>query len=94
VKKSPKKPPIARLAKLKDFDRIIVGRDFADALEEGYVYSVQNIMGEIVLTRLGEHHLIENYQGKTFTSIMMDGTCLLTKEEHKQISHERPPKNH
>lgn len=74
---------IARIAKLKGFNNIIAGRDLANIFKEGHVYSVMEIMGDIIIKDLGEHALMEKYIGNGFPAIMMDGSYCMTKEEKK-----------
>lgn len=33
---------------------------------------------------LGEHALMQNYEGSDFTTVMMDGSYCLTKQEKKR----------
>jgi hypothetical protein len=75
---------ITRIAKLKGFNNIIAGRDLANIFKEGHVYSVTEIMGEIMIKDLGEHALIKNHEGHTFAQIMMNGSYCMTKEEKQR----------
>ena len=75
---------ITRITKLKGFDNIIAGRDLLNIFKEGHVYSVTEIMGEIIIKDLGEHAIIGRYEGSGFAAIMMDGSYCMTKEEKKR----------
>lgn len=84
--KKEEKPSICRIAKLKGFDNIIAGRDFAGIFKEGHVYAVYELMGVIMFKDLGEYGLPEWLQreGHRFGTIIMDGSYLLTKDELKK----------
>jgi len=75
---------ITRIVKLKGFNNIIAGRDLSNIFKDGHVYSVTEIMGEIMIKDLGEHALINNYESHTFTQIMTDGSYCMTKEEKQR----------
>lgn len=75
---------ITRITKLDDFQNILAGRDLAGVFKEGHVYSAVEILDQIILTDLGKHAKMENYSGKTFTSIIMDGSYCFTKEEYQK----------
>jgi hypothetical protein len=75
---------ITRITKLKGFNNIIAGRDLLNIFKEGHVYSVTEIMGEIMLKDLGEHAVMERYEGSGFQAIMMEGSYCMTKEEKKR----------
>lgn len=72
---------ITRFAKLKGFPNIIAGRDLANIFQDGHVYEVNNHFGEITIKDLGPHALMLNHLGHSFSTIMMDGTYLLTEVE-------------
>lgn len=75
---------ITRITKLKGFNSIIAGRDLAGIFKEGHVYSVIEVMGQIMIKDLGEHAIMEHYKGSGFQQIMMEGSYCMTKEE-KQL---------
>ena len=79
-----KRPRITRISKLKGFDSILVGRDFAEVFKDGHVYDVMEIADTIIIKDLGEHALMHQHNGSTFNTIMMNGTCYLTKEEKER----------
>jgi hypothetical protein len=80
---------ITRIAKLKEFDNVIAGRDLLNIFKEGHVYSVTEIMGTIMIKDLGEHAIMEQYHGSGISGIMMDGSYCMTKEERqRQLSEE------
>lgn len=74
---------ITRVCKLDGFPQIVYGRDFNNVFEEGAVYNVRNINGEIIFTKIGEHAKMENFKFLDLETIFMDGNCLLTKEEYE-----------
>ena len=47
--------PVTRITKIKGFNNLIAGKDLTGIFKEGHVYSVQNIIGAIVIKDLGEH---------------------------------------
>lgn len=75
------RPKICRISKLKGFDGLVAGRDFADVLEDGHVYSASKVGGVIMLTDLGEHAIIQNYEGSSYRTLMGDGAIFVTKKE-------------
>jgi hypothetical protein len=75
---------ITRIAKLKGFNNIVAGRDLANIFKDGHVYSVTEIMGEIMIKDLGEHAEMEHYKGSGFPVIIMDGSYCMTKEEKQR----------
>ncbi|HEY3525276.1 MAG TPA: hypothetical protein VGK47_03695 [Nitrososphaeraceae archaeon] len=44
-----------RIAKLKGFDNLILGRDLSDIFKEGHIYAFREILGQIVVDDLGEY---------------------------------------
>lgn len=74
--------PVSRITKLKGFDRVLVGRDMLNIFKEGHVYNVREIMGQIMITDLGEH--AELPLGDGIAQIMVKGTYCLTKEEDEK----------
>ena len=75
---------ITRISKLKGFDNVILGRDLANVFKEGHVYSVDKILGEIVVHDLGEHALMDNFEGHTIGQVATDGSYCLTHHEKAQ----------
>lgn len=75
---------ITRIVKLKGFKNIIAGRDLAEIFKDGHVYSVTEIMGEILIKDLGEHAEMEHYEVSGFPAIIMDGSYCMTKEEKQR----------
>lgn len=69
----------------------ILGRDDQNILEHWHVYSVKKVLGEIILTDLGEtclgNTVWENDYGKQGSTehLLSTGTHLITLEEYKKI---------
>lgn len=87
MKESDNKNQICRIASLKGFDGVLLGRDFDGLFKNGHVYAVREIMGEIILTDLGEHAIKDGHD-IIYTDIngcAQNGAHCVTKEEYKQI---------
>lgn len=89
------KRPICRIASLRGFQGVIIGRDMGGIFEEGHVYSAVKVMGEIILTDLGEHAVekwLQNGEGVltgTVNHYAMSGATKMTKEEYaRQLENE------
>jgi hypothetical protein len=76
-------PKICRISKLKGFENILAGRDFANIFKEGHVYSVEEILGAIMIKDLGEY-VIDKDNCTSFPSIIRDGKYLLVKKKYKK----------
>jgi hypothetical protein len=74
-----------RICKLDGFPKIIYGRDFAELLEEGWVYSIRKVCGEIIISKIGKHAKGYDYFGKSWKDLMEDGIPLMTEEEYKNL---------
>lgn len=76
---------IARLASLKGFKGVLLGRDIGDVLKNGHVYSISEIMGVIMIEDLGKH-AISKYQqsGASISQCATEGAYCLTEDEYKQ----------
>lgn len=84
-----KKPPITRLAKLRQRDGLFIGMDFQDLFKEGIVYNVTEIMGVIMITPLGKMALPKDGRDNivpndhsTLSTILCGSAHLMTKEEY------------
>ena len=77
---------ITRIAKVKASKDIIAGRDLAGIFEDGHVYSVTKIMGEIIVKDLGEPALMNNHEGQRITNVILDGSHCLTQEEKRKYN--------
>lgn len=75
---------VTRLAVLKGFDSVILGRDIAKNLEQGHVYEITNILGVLMIRDLGEHALMDRYVGETISGWALSGVHCLTKEEYQK----------
>lgn len=75
---------VTRLAVIKGFDRVILGRDIAGNLKEGHVYEITEILGVLMIKDLGEHAIVERHLGHTVSGLAMSGVHCLTKEEYKK----------
>ncbi len=74
---------ICRIASLKDFKNVLLGRDMAGIFKEGHVYDVKEIAGTIILTDLGEHASANWLEGNRIGAFATSGLHCLTKEEYK-----------
>ena len=72
---------VTRIAKLKGYDNVVVGKCLDGVLEDGHVYSVRKVCGEIIITDLGEHFMKDGFGGVSLTVLLKDGSHLYTKEE-------------
>ena len=81
---------ITRIAKLPLHNNVIIGRDLAEIFKPGMVYRVEELMGEIVISPLGEMALSKdvgeypNVHG-SIESIMTTGAYLTTIEEAMRL---------
>lgn len=75
---------VTRLTKLKGYNNVLAGRDLANVLKEGHVYSITEVLGVIMINDLGEHAVNEDYKGAGLAHLMTTGTHCLTKEEYKK----------
>jgi len=71
-----------RIAKIKNFESLILGRDLDNIFNEGHVYSIEKIMGQIIVKDLGKHAF---QKVEAVGIILQKGTYLYTKEENKKI---------
>lgn len=81
---------ITRIANLKHYNNVLVGRDLAKIFKEGHVYQVTQLMGEIMIKDLGEHAEAKWLEGGkgTLSQVILDGTYCLTKDENTtQLKH-------
>jgi hypothetical protein len=84
-KRNTGKPKVCRIASLKDFGGVIIGRDMGDILKEGHVYSVVELMGQIIITDLGEHAQPEWLGSNgTVSQYVTSGVPMLTKAEYRR----------
>jgi hypothetical protein len=95
------KPQICRVVSLKGFGGVILGRDIGGIFKEGHVYRAVNILGEIILTDLGEHAVpkwLVSKDGKRMVGHInqyaTSGVTMLTKEEYEiQLKNEQENQN-
>ena len=74
---------ICRIASLKGFKNVLLGRDMAGIFKEGHVYSVVELNGVIMLNDLGEHASARYLDGATINHYATSGVHCVTKEEYK-----------
>jgi hypothetical protein len=76
---------IARLASLKGFKGVLLGRDIGDILKNGHVYSISEVMGVIMIQDLGKH-AVSKYQqsGASISQCANEGVYCLTEDEYKK----------
>ena len=72
---------ISRIVSLKDWGKVLYGRDLGNALDEGIVYGVQKVMGVITLIPIGEA-VVPDKRWK-LSSIIGNGKHCLTKDEYR-----------
>jgi hypothetical protein len=77
------RPILTRIASLKGFKGVLIGRDMEKVFEEGKVYGIRKIAGEIFVTELGEHAMAEYLEGNRINAYMTSGIPLLTREEYE-----------
>ena len=71
---------VTRFSKLKGFPDLIVGRDLNKLFKEGHVYSVEDILGVLMIKDLGEYKMPEDKREHSdYVSIIQDGSYLLVK---------------
>lgn len=95
------KPPICRIVSLRKFGGVIIGRDMGNIFKEGHVYNAVNILGEIILTDLGEHAVQKSLmsedgkrmRGKISHYIMSGATMLTKKEYEAELKNKDQPEN-
>ena len=85
---------ITRFAVLPDDRRVLMGVDKANLFEAGFVYEAVELLGQIVIKKIGKYALAK--QGPEYPnensdneSIMYYGMHLLTQEEEKEIYERR-----
>ena len=77
---------VTRITKLPEHDNVLVGRDLAEIFEAGYVYDFREILGEIIIKKLGKSSIVETpVSYGTVERIMTSSHYLLTKEEEKEM---------
>lgn len=75
---------VTRIAKLKGFDNVLMGRDIANIFIEGHVYDIQSIMGHFIVKDLGEHSQMDDkYEGTHIAGVAKTGLHCLTKSEYE-----------
>ena len=77
-----------RICKLNSFHNFVGGKDNDNVFEEGVIYSVLNIAGEILLTPIGKQSKYDKYGNefikKRLDEIITTGDYLLTADELKK----------
>ena len=77
---------MTRITKLPEHDNVLVGRDLGGVFEAGYVYDFREILGEIIIKKLGKSSIVETpVSYGTIEVIMTSSYYLLTKEEEEEI---------
>lgn len=76
---------LTRIVKLKNRPNILMGRDLNNIFKDGHVYDVRECLGEIMITDLGEHALMEKYDAQPLDNVIKSGTHCFTKEEYEKI---------
>ena len=84
---------VTRIVKLYRQHNVLVGQDLAGIFEDGMVYNVTKVMGEIVITPIGKsaHMLVAKKRFPEWngddprkkSQLLMDGTTYITEEEYK-----------
>jgi hypothetical protein len=72
---------MTRLCKLRGFNGFVGGKDNDGVFEEGVVYDVKNILGEIILTPVGNEPIYSKSGSKidmqTLNQILVEGEYLI-----------------
>ena len=80
---------MTRLCKLKSFNGFVGGKDNDRIFEEGVIYDVKVILGQIMLTPIGKQPEYDRYGEKismlTLSEIIVQGDYLCTEKEIKDI---------
>ena len=82
---------MTRLCKLKGFNGFVGGKDNDGIFEEGVIYNVKVILGQIMLTPIGKQPEYDRHGEKismlTLSEIITQGDYLCTEEEIKTIEY-------
>jgi len=76
-----------RFSVIPDERKLILGIDGADIFKTGIVYEAREILGEIIITELGEYALPNAgcpSKNSKITDIAKSGLHLITKNEYEQ----------
>jgi hypothetical protein len=78
---------MTRICKIKGFSGFVGGKDNDNVFEEGVVYEVQKVLGEIILTPIGKQPKYSKggseIEMQTLSHIITDGSYLLPKENNE-----------
>ena len=81
---------ITRFAVLPDDRRVLLGVDKAEVFKPGIVYEAKEILGEIILTPIGEYALPKSgaypSEYSDNNEIIYHGLHLITKTELEQLN--------
>jgi len=77
---------VTRIARIKGFNKMVLGRDLANILKDGHVYSAQEVAGSIILHDLGEHAIPDGFGGVSLMVILKDGSYCMTKGEYHDVA--------
>jgi len=81
---------MTRICKIKSFKGFIGGKDNDNIFEEGVIYEVKKILGEIILTPVGKQPTYDSYGEKIsmqhLSQIIFNGDYLLTENELNEKS--------
>lgn len=92
---------LSRIVKLGNWHEIILGRDISKQLEDDVVYSVQNVMGVIIITPIGksarEKAVKDQYPSwksdlRTAMQVLQDGNTFITEEEYIAVKESKNEK--
>jgi hypothetical protein len=83
---------LSRIVKLGNWNEIVLGRDISNQLEDDVVYSVQNVLGVIIITPIGKSardmavkDQYPNWDGRDLRKagqVLQDGNTFITEEEY------------
>lgn len=81
---------MTRICKIKGFRGFIGGKDNDNIFEEGVIYEVKKILGEIILTPVNKQPIYDSYGEEIsmqhLSQIIVNGDYLLTENELNEKS--------
>jgi len=82
---------VTRILKLPH-NNVLIGRDLSEIFENGHIYSVRKVLGEILIEDVGESSLCERTmydypnRNSTVNDIMKEGSIYFTKKELEELN--------
>jgi hypothetical protein len=81
-----------RILKLPNHNNVLIGRDLSEIFENGHIYSVRKVLGEILIEDVGESSLCERTMydypngNSIVNDIMKEGSIYFTKKELEELN--------